>query len=111
MNLGVPKACFESIAAAFEEAGLDRTMITRVQCGQIVADVVAIDLGDFMVFAEPGDISDICVNAGALSDAVVGACDEAFHAGFRACEAGEDMGVAWSKFTPAEEIVSALHSA
>lgn len=106
--MGIPRAAFESIADGFASAGYDREMVSAHpdNHGRVIR---TIDMEGVMIFAEPGDTSDCCVNAGALSDAAVNACDDAFHAGFRACQEGQDMGTAWSNYTPAEQIVDALN--
>lgn len=78
-----------------------------------------------MLFSEPGDVSDISVNSGALSDAVIAACKEAFDAGHTAAmdktvsalmqdpthNPASSREEAWSEFIPAQHIIDALQSA
>lgn len=123
-TMGIPRAAFESISKGFEDAGYDREMISAHPDGggRVIR---MIDMEGIAIFAEPGDPSDICINSGALSDAVIDACKEAFDAGHKAAmtitvpakmqdpthNADGSREAAWSAFTPAQGIIDALQSA
>lgn len=120
----IPRAAFLSIARGFEEAGYDRQCFTADPTGRGVA-VVALDMEGIMVVPDPMDTSDVSVNSGAMSDAIIAACKEAFDAGHEAAmklsvpalfqdpthNPAETREKGWSEFTPAQEIIDALHAA
>lgn len=123
-TMGVPRAAYESIAKGFEEAGYDREMISAHPDGS-GGVVRLLDMEGVSIFAEPGDPSDICVNSGMLSDAVIDACKEAFDAGHTAAmkitvpalfqdpthNPDGSREEAWSKFAPAQAIIDAIQVA
>lgn len=122
--MAIPRAAYDSIRRGFEEAGYDREMISAHpdNGGGIIH---TLDMEGIAVFAEPGDPSDTCVNAGFLSDAVIDACKAAFDAGHKAAmtitvpakmqdpthNPDGSREEAWSAFTPAQSLIDAIQGA
>lgn len=101
--MGIPRAAWDIMAMALEEAGYDREIITMA--GGL--NMVALDMTHISVVAT--DDSDMVANSGRLSDFAVQSNEEAFRAGFEAARIGdfyESYHAAWSEYTPSDDIMA-----
>lgn len=97
--LSIPKAAWDFIADALEEAGYGDHMITEID-GCLT---VAVPL-DGIAVVPMGD-QDTFVNSGRLSDLLVQAGEDAFYAGFRAAQSGGSMATAWGEYDVPDDIM------
>ena len=105
--MGIPRAAWDIMAMALEEAGYDRVVITMA--GGV--NMVALDMTHISVVAT--DDSDMVANSGRLSDFAVQSNEEAFRVGFSAgmdygAEYGDRAGSyhkAWDQYEPSDAIM------
>lgn len=105
--MGIPRAAWDIMAMALEEAGYDREVITMADG----VNMVALDMTHISVVAT--DDSDMVANSGRLSDFAEQSNEEAFRAGFSAgmdygAEYGDRAGSyqkAWDQYEPSDDIM------
>lgn len=97
--LPIPKAAWDYIADALEEAGYGGHLITEID-GRLT---VAVPL-DGIAVVPMGD-RDTFVNSGRLSDLLVQVGEDAFYAGFRAAQSGFPMTTAWGEYDVPDDIM------
>ncbi len=99
--LPIPKAAWDYIAEAMEEAGYDH-MITEDGNGGIT---VMFDMHGIGVV--PTGDRDTFINSGRLSDLLVAVGEEAFRAGYEAAKvtgSPDNYYNGWSDYTPSDDI-------
>lgn len=97
--LPIPRAAWDYIADAMEQAGYGDHMITEID-GQLT---VAVPL--YGIAVVPAGDHDTFVNSGRLSDLLVQAGEDAFYAGYKAAQEGVPMGRAWGGYEVPEDIM------
>jgi hypothetical protein len=105
--MGIPRAAWDIMAMALEEAGYDREVITMA--GGV--NMVALDMTHISVVAT--DDSDMVANSGRLSDFAVQSNEEAFRAGFAAGRGYDPSygfpehhcALEWGRYTPSDDIM------